>query len=308
MFRESHLTLGLFFAIESYAGDVPTMADQVELARSAERSGFAALWARDVPLRDASATDLGPIYDPWVWLGYVTGATRTIALAVEGIVLPLRHPLDVAKAAASVDNLSGGRFVLGLASGDRPVEFPAYGLDIEQRGALFRESVTYMRRVLEESFPTIESPFGSLHGADLVPKPLHGHVPIGVTGSSQQDVAWIAAHSDLWIMTPRAPAAQAKVVALWRTAVSKRSLVSFKPFAQSLYLDLVSDPNAPPKPIHRGYRVGRKALGDLLHVLERVGVNHVVLNLKYGHRPAAEVIEELGREVVPHFAAADVET
>jgi alkanesulfonate monooxygenase SsuD/methylene tetrahydromethanopterin reductase-like flavin-dependent oxidoreductase (luciferase family) len=54
-------------------------------------------------------------------------------------VLPLRHPLHTAKAAASIDQLTGGRLVLGIASGDCPVEFPAFGVDRESRGALFRE-------------------------------------------------------------------------------------------------------------------------------------------------------------------------
>src|ERR1700676_2449864 len=89
MFREGHLTLGLFFAIESYVTDMPTMAGQVELARKAEADGFAALWTRDVPLRDPTFGEVGQIFDPWVWRGYVTAHTSTIALATGAIVLPI---------------------------------------------------------------------------------------------------------------------------------------------------------------------------------------------------------------------------
>ena len=106
---------------------------------------------RDVPLRDPSFGDIGQVYDPWVYLGWIAAHTQTIALATGSIVLPLRHPLHTAKAAASVDQLSRGRLVLGVASGDRPVEFPAFGVDFERRDVLFRENFEFIRKVLERS-------------------------------------------------------------------------------------------------------------------------------------------------------------
>ncbi|WP_234815094.1 LLM class flavin-dependent oxidoreductase, partial [Noviherbaspirillum denitrificans] len=120
MFSPDRLTLGVFFPIESFERDQPSMQHQEYLARRAEELGFAALWFRDVPLRDPSFGDIGQVFDPWVYLGWIAAQTREIALATGSIVLPLRHPLHTAKAAASVDQLSGGRLVLGLASGDRP--------------------------------------------------------------------------------------------------------------------------------------------------------------------------------------------
>ena len=68
----------------------------------------------------------------------MAGQTESIALFPAAIVLPLRHPLHTAKAAASIDRLTGGRLVLGIASGDRPVEFPAFGVNRDDRGAMFR--------------------------------------------------------------------------------------------------------------------------------------------------------------------------
>jgi luciferase-type oxidoreductase len=302
-FARDKLTLGVFFAIESYHGDTPTMAGQVELARAAEDGGFAALWVRDVPLRDPTFGDVGQIYDPWVWLGVVLAATHSIALATGAIVLPLRQPLDVAKAAASADNLSGGRLVLGVASGDRPVEFPAYGRSFEQRGELFRAALTYIQRALGESFPEIQSPFGRLRGADLIPKPLHGRIPVGVTGNSRQSLEWIAANADFWLQYPRSPHQQVQIVRSWREAVREETGVDFKPFGQSLYIDLSEDPGELAQPIHLGFRLGREPLIEFLHYLRDLGVNHVIFNLKYGRRPAAEVLAELVREVVPHFPA-----
>jgi luciferase-type oxidoreductase len=306
MFAEGRLTLGLFVPIEAYQGSIPTMRDHLARARQAERLGFAALWVRDVPLYDPSFGDVGQIYDPWVYLGYLARHTRRIALAAGSIVLSLRHPLHVAKAAASVDQLSGGRLVLGIASGDRPVEFPVFGLDAETRGERFRDSFEVLRQVLETRFPEIESPFGSLHDVDLLPKPVLGTLPLLVTGSSRQPMEWIAAQSDGWITYPRPLAAQTDVIAMWKRLTAEAAPGRFKPFVQSLYIDLTDDPHTAPTPIHLGFRLGRTMLIELLNKLESRGANHVILNLKYGSRPAGEVLEELGAEVVPYFSKQEL--
>lgn len=301
MFVEGRLTLGIFAPIEGYAGSIPTMRDHLVRARRAERLGFTALWVRDVPLYDPSFGDVGQIYDPWVYLGYMVRHTRHIALATGSIVLPLRHPLHVAKAAASIDRLSGGRLVLGVASGDRAVEFPAFGLSAEARGERFRDSFGLLRRVWGESYPDIDSPFGSLHQIDLLPKPTEDTLPLLVTGSSRQPMEWIATHSDGWLTYPRPLAVQSDVIAKWTRLVNDHAPGYFKPFVQSLYIDLAEDPHATPQPIHLGFRLGRSALLDLLKNLEAKGANHVIFNLKYGTRPADEVLEELGAEILPWF-------
>lgn len=302
MFGAGGLTLGVFFPIEAFTGDEPSMQDQERLALHAQALGFAALWVRDVPLRDPSFGDLGQVHDPWVYLGWIAAHTRTIALATGSIVLPLRHPLHVAKAAASVDQLSGGRLVLGVASGDRPAEFPAFGVDIERRAVLFREHFEVIRHVLEREYPMLKSTAGVLTAnADLVPKPI-GRLPMLATGSSGQTLRWIAAHADGWITYPRGVDRQAEAVAAWRSEVHAVRSDAFKPFVQSLYVDLAADPHLPPTPIHLGFRAGWHFLQRFLESLRGAGVNHVILNLKYGTRPALEVLEEIGTKVVPLLA------
>ena len=302
MFRPGQLTLGVFFPIEAFQGDRPAMRGQVALAQRAERAGFAALWFRDVPLRDPTFGDVGQIFDPWVYLGYIAAQTRSIALATGSIVLPIRHPIHVAKAAASVDQLSGGRLVLGVASGDRPVEFPAFNVDPDTRGETFREHVHAFRRLLGESFPALDGRYGSLRGADLVPKPWADGIPLLVTGNSRQSLEWIAQHADGWVTYPRPLDAQERAIRGWRAVAGLQRPGEFLPFAQSLYIDLVAHPRALPEPIHLGWRLGRDRLVELLAALRTHGANHVVLNLKYGRRPADEVLDELADYVVPEFA------
>lgn len=302
MFAPGRLTVGVFFPIEAFAGDQPSMVGQTVLARRAERGNFSALWFRDVPLRDPEFGDVGQVFDPWVYLGYVAAETREITLATGSIVLPIRHPIHTAKAAASVDQLSRGRLVLGVASGDRPVEFPAFGREHSARGEAFREHMHVLKRLLTESFPEIRSSYGNLRGADLVPKPWARGIPTLVTGSSRQSPEWIAQQGDGWITYPRPPVAQEAVIRNWHEVAKTVRPNQFLPFAQSLYVDLDDDPEHAPQPIHLGFRIGRKPLIALLEHLQRAGANHVALNLKYGRRGAAEVLEELIEHVTPQFA------
>ena len=300
MFQENKLTLGLFFPLESYEGSIPEMdiEKQLQLAKRAEELNFASLFVRDVPLHDPYFGDVGQIYDPWVFLGYLAAHTQRIALGTASIILTLRHPLHVAKAAASIDRLSGERLVLGVATGDRPIEFPAFSVNFEQRGALLQEAISVMKTAWKENFPAIQSPRVHLSGGDLLPKPRLSDIPVLVTGHSSQSVEWIAQNSDGWMYYPRNIRFQAELIQHWRSFTDR-----FKPFTQSLYVDLTENPDQLPVPIHLGFRIGRNRLIEFLENLRLVGVNHVMINLKYGKRPAEEVIEELGQEVLPHFPA-----
>jgi luciferase-type oxidoreductase len=290
------------FPIEATGGAVPTMIGQERLARRAEELGFAALWFRDVPLSGPAMGDVGQVFDTFVYLAHIAAHTEGIALATGSVVFPLRHPIDLAKASSSVDVLSGGRLLLGVATGDRPVEYPAYGVDFGSRGERFRETFAYFRRISEENFPEVDSPLGRMRGADLLPKPVGGRVPMLVTGSSGQSSEWIAANADGWLSYPH----HAGMVAEWRRLVGRHDPGRFKPFAQPFAIDLAERPDDSPT---RGggleVRLGREPLAEYLEHLRALGVNHVVLDLRFGARPAGEVLEELGADVVPRFPARD---
>jgi luciferase-type oxidoreductase len=204
----------------------------------------------------------------------------------------LHHPIDVAKQAASLDHLSKGRLVLGIASGDRPIEYPAYGRDRSERSDLFRDALLYLQELLGTAFPTYESErYGSMRGGDLVPKPLHGRLPLLGTGNSGQPLDWLADHTDGWITYPRPLLHQERVVAEWHGLTAPDAPI--KPVAQSLYLDLAERSDAPPEPIHLGYRIGLRHLESLLTTLHRIGVHHVALNLKFSRMDVRVVLAKL---------------
>lgn len=297
-FKDNTLTLGLFFPLESYKGSFPRMDldEQMLLAKKAESLGFASLFVRDSPLYDPSFGDVGALYDPWVFLAYVAAHTDRIALGTSSIVTTLRHPLHVAKSAASLDTISSQRLLVGVATGDRPIEFPVFKVDVNEKAALFRESIDVMKKVWQESFPQIQTERVDMLQGDIVPKPMLSDIPILGTGYSGQTIEWLAKHTDGWLFYSQGVNEQRELVKKWREAAG-----GFKPFAQALAIDLSENPNEAPKPITGGFRSGYKFVIDYLQAYQDAGVNHAMLGLKNGTRPAAEVIQELGEYVVPHF-------
>lgn len=298
VFQPNQLSLGIVVPIENYASNpTPTMQHHLERVQLIDRLGFKALWLRDVPFNVPSFGDTGQTFDPFTYLGYLAGQTTNIALGVASIALPLHHPVHVAKSAATVDQLSDGRLILGVASGDRYQEYPAMGIDYENRGELFREAFDYIRKV-QENFPTFESnSYGNLPGQiDVLPKATAHKIPLLITGSSRQTLAWNAEHSDGWISYPQ----DVKIISQWRDLVAKNQNYN-KPFMQPLYLALQEDDDFKPLPIHLGLRIGVNYLIDYLRHLENIGVNHVALNLRFNSMDMERTLEYLAEKVLPHF-------
>lgn len=302
VFRPGRLSLGLVAPLDSYtAGPVPAMTRHVERAQLAEELGFSAIWLRDVPFNVPSFGDAGQIFDPFVYLGVLAARTERIALGVASIVLPLRHPAHVAKAAASADALSDGRLILGVASGDRPEEYPALNMTFADRGDRFRESFDYIRH-MGEAAPVFENDYGSLGGGlDMLPKPASGKLPLLITGGSQQAPDWIARNGDGWMTYPRNLAAQARVIGEWRARIVAAGGAD-KPVMQPLYVDLSEDPDALPQPIHLGFRLGASHLRAYLKSAEDIGVNHVALNLRFNRADIETTLARLADEILPDFS------
>jgi len=300
VYQENQLTLGIGVPIEAYQSPVPSMRNQIELIKRAEEGGFAAVWCRDVPLLDPSFGDAGQMYDPWVWLGYVAANTNTIALGTGSIILPLRKPIDLAKAATSVDQLSNGRLVLGVASGDRPVEYSVYDVPFESRDNSFRDTFALIQATSHKPENWDNQQSVQSRKVDLLPKCFAGDLPLFVTGNSRQSIEWIAEHAAGWLMYPRQISPQTLVLDQWRAAL-QNTKQSWKPFSQSLYVDLIDNPDTPPSPIHLGYRFGRNHLIAHLEQLRDIGVNHVTFNIRFSSRPVPEVLDELIEFVIPQF-------
>jgi luciferase-type oxidoreductase len=267
---------------------VPDTAQRARLAKLADRLGFRALWARDVPLYDPAFGDAAQVFEVFSYLGYLAGVTERILLGTAAVVLPLREPVLTLKSAATVDQLSNGRLLLGVASGDRPVEYPIFERDFASRGERFREQVAMVRDWGAASLP---------EGIELLPRP-SAPLPLLAAGLAQQTPQWIGQHMDGCLAYPGTPEDHARRSAQWR-AVAGES----KPYVSFIHLDLADDANAPLERYRFGGRMGRHALVRELAALYAAGVQHVGLHLRRNRRPLDETMEEIAAFVLPVFHA-----
>ena len=130
-------------------------------------------------------TERDPFHDPFVMFAYLAAITERIRFATGILVLPQRQTALVARQAADVDLLSGGRLRLGVGVGWNHVEYEALGQDFHTRGARQEEQVGLLRRLFSEPVVDFSGRFDRIDRAALVPKPA-GSIPIWLGGSGEK--------------------------------------------------------------------------------------------------------------------------
>lgn len=304
IFQPGKLTFGFIMPLEGYPfSPWPTMHQHLELASKADSAGFSSLWLRDVPFFDPAFGDTGQILDPMVYLGALATTTKQITLGTTGIVLPLRDPVITAKQAMSVDFLSHGRFVMGLSTGDRPTEYPAFGANYDNRAARYRDAWDLIETLTQKNFPKAKSEFyGELNGnLTMMPKPVSKKIPTIVVGRARQEISWIAERSDGWIWHICDFEQLSDLITWWRSLLPAGV---FKPYGYATFFDLDENPDLPLQQGFNGIRTGRNALINLWKTQESQGISHIALNLKPARRPAADILQEMAEFVLPHFPGA----
>jgi probable F420-dependent oxidoreductase len=122
--------------------------------------------------------------DSMVALSFAAAATSTIRLATGVLVLPEHNPVVVAKQAASLDALSGGRLTLGVGVGWSREEFDALGVPFARRGARTAEYVAAIRTLWRDDVATFDGEFGRFAAIRVNPKPVQGRIPVVLGGNS----------------------------------------------------------------------------------------------------------------------------
>jgi probable F420-dependent oxidoreductase len=125
-----------------------------------------------------------PWHEPFVLYGLLAGMTRTLELSTGILIAPQRQTALLAKQAAEVDFLSGGRLRLVVASGWNDVEFEALGVDFASRGRILEEQVPLLRRFWTEEVVTFEGRFHSVPAAGINPLPVRRPIPLWFGGQS----------------------------------------------------------------------------------------------------------------------------
>lgn len=166
----------------------------------------------------------GMIPSPLILAAAVAARTKRIRVGTDIVILPLYHPVRVAEDGAVIDNLSKGRFILGVASGFLRSDFAAFGVPFSRRVSLFEEGVEIIRRAwTEERFSFVGKRF-DLKNLSIMPRPMQKpHPPIWVGALSAEGVKRAARIGDAWASTPMHNLAGIKRLArIYREHAEKR--------------------------------------------------------------------------------------
>jgi probable F420-dependent oxidoreductase len=276
-----------FFQFPETTGTETDMLDVGPLrdvAIAAENAGFYGIALTEHPVPGARWLENGghQSLDPLVALAYAAGATTSLRLLTNLVVAPYRNPFLLAKAAATVDKVSGGRLILGLGAGYQKSEFFALGIDFEERNALFDEAL--------EALPLHWSgePFSfqgrHFNARDVIarPRPVQNPIPIWIGGNSKLSRRRAVTKAQGWMPMMGGPqlVATARTVAIESLAQLAEMITEVKDAAveagRTDSLDFLSS--------YRGVSEGapetdadrhREAIAEI----EKAGVTHMIISV-----------------------------
>ncbi len=196
------------FSLSNNQG-IEDVREILRLATRAEELGFDSVWSSEHVFNVSYVQErIGnrPYYEPLTILTYVAATTKTIGLGTSVLVLPYHNPIRLAKTAATLDVVSGGRLTLGVGVGVIEQELIAMGSPFEERGAITDETIAIMKELWTKEDPSYEGRFHSFSGMKFTPKPVQKpHIPIIIGGTSRAAVRRAARVGDGWHPTALDP-------------------------------------------------------------------------------------------------------
>jgi probable F420-dependent oxidoreductase len=185
-----------------------------EMARAVEAAGFDAAFVTDHPAPEDRWLASGghQALDPFVALSFVAAATTRLRVQTHVLVAAYRNPFIAAKAIATLDVLSGGRLIVGLAAGYLEPEFAALGIEYSERNELSDQTLAAMKQIWQGQSLSIEGRHFRAEGHTVLPRPVQRpHPPLWIGGNSRRAMRRAVEHGDGWLPFP-APARMARRV------------------------------------------------------------------------------------------------
>jgi probable F420-dependent oxidoreductase len=181
--------------------------DFVRLAVACERLGYHSVWGNDHITSQAYVRELFPgkspnFYDPMTVLAFCAAATSTLRLGTAVAVLPMRDPFWFAKQAACLDQMSGGRLILGVGVGAYREEFAAWAPRIAataRRGDMLDEGLDLIRRLFGETRVSHDGRYYACRDIEMFPKPRQDPLPLFIGGHNLQTIERAARIGNGWL-------------------------------------------------------------------------------------------------------------
>jgi probable F420-dependent oxidoreductase len=310
-------------------------ADLIRLAQVAERLGYAAVWGNDhitaAPYVRTKWSDPPNFYEVLVTLATVGAHTRRVRLGTAVLVLPLRDPVLLAKQVATLDQMTGGRVILGVGIGAYREEFEAHWprRASARRGDLLDEGLAALRLLFTEREASYAGQHYAFERIELFPKPLQEPLPIYVGGHNEQAVARAARLGQGWLPGWR-PLEEVKA----RTALLRRltaeagrdpgeveaavqftimlgrtpeeASARYQKTGMVQHRRSLAHSGRDPALAEANNLIGSPAsVAEKLRFLEDAGVDHVCA-MQFPHDSVSEMLEQMqwfAESVIPHFRA-----
>jgi probable F420-dependent oxidoreductase len=278
--------------VEDWEADAGTDALR-SIVEQADRTGFfyVAVCDHIAVTKPLDAHMSTTWYDTVATLGWIAALTTNVRVMSHVYVMSYRHPLQTAKAFMTLDELSGGRAILGVGAGHLQGEFELLGLDFAARGQVTDDAIDVIRAALTDEYPDVEcARYGHIHDAGLAPRPRQARLPIWVGGSSRAALRRAGTRGDGWLPqgTPRdeMPSQIAYLLDARARAGLADEAIDLGTISEFLY---VGDP---------GWDVGDQTLaGDPDHIAERLndfasmGVSHI--QVRFRNRSLQELLDQM---------------
>ncbi len=280
----------------------------LELGPEAEQLGYDSIWVMDHLFNTGYIRERledRPYYHPMAMLSFMAATTSRVALGTSVLVLPYHNPVELAKYAATLDQMSGGRVTLGVGAGAMTEEFEALGIPMQERGSLTNESIAIMKELWTNHSPEYHSVRWDFAGLRFSPKPVQQpHIPLWIGGSSSGALRRTARVGDGWHPTGLSP----EDFAIGREEVTTRAAAAGRdPSAITMSARIEVEVHGGPSSQRASSRSRLPgddpgAMRAGIEAYREAGVEHMVLALNSGDIAALRrMMSIIADEVLPAF-------
>ena len=279
----------------------------LEFGPLAESLGYDSVWVMDHLFNTGyirERLDDKPYYHPMSTLSYLAATTSKVTLGTSVLVLPYHNPVELAKYAATLDQISGGRVTLGVGVGAMTEEFEALGISMRQRGSLTNECMDIMKELWSNQLPRFQSKRWDFSDLYFSPKPVQPTIPLWVGGSSPGAIKRTALRGDGWHPTGVSPEGYSlgkqEITDIAATAGRDPSKMTWSARVEVEVHGRPSSDRAASRTTMPGHDPAMMV--SSIKAYQDVGVDHMVLALNSGDVPALKrLMETIASEVLPEF-------
>ncbi len=281
----------------------------VENTQYAEKLGFDSVWVTDhilVP-RTMDLIYRDNMLEPVALLSHLAGLVPRVKLGTSVLILPYRNPIVLAKMLATIDQLSGGRLIVGVGGGWMTEEFAALNTPYSERGKLSDEYLRVMREIWTHETVSFHGQYASFDDMQVSPMPAQPHLPLWVGGVSPRARRRAAEFGDGWHATSLTPETAAEGVyhlkKLWaKNGRSGEPVISMRIpfFIEGVSQDVLAYAPRPGRDLLRG---DLETVTTRIRAYQKAGVQHLVFELSMqSFESSAHTMETFMSKIKPKLS------